>query len=205
MRLRKIFYLIFTALFIFLALSFASCKQSKLTITNPGKEVLASGAFGKIKDGVFGDGSLVISNGGKNITIGDVNYERTDDSISTTNANGKELEVGIFKNTNTNTNDNSNDKLLVIQGEDSTIAVSADDKGIDAVKKAFEEFGPDKTIGFIMGAQDSKYQKEDGTIDVDKYAEDAKMTINEREKFTKIFGDLGKDNFGNPKIYKKTS
>ena len=72
MRLRKIFYLIFTALFIFLALSFVSCKQSKLTITKPGENAnLFRNYKDNIEDGNYGD--LDISGGGTTITIKNTN------------------------------------------------------------------------------------------------------------------------------------
>ena len=206
MRLRKIFYAIFTALFIFLAVFFVSCKQSKLTILKPGAEnvSLLGGYKENIEDGIYGNGDLVIEGGGKTITIKD-----GDGNSNTYEYKGKlggdeKGKVGKYEDTNADAT-NKNKYLLVIQEEDSTTAIGTTERGAEAIEKSFDAFGEDKSLRMVMDMQKEEYQNDDGSPNLDKISDKYEMTPLERQKMKNYFSGLTKDDFGDPKKYDKTS
>ena len=200
MRLRKIFYLIFTALFIFLALSFVSCKQSKLTITKPGENAnLFRNYKDNIEDGNYGD--LDISGGGTTITIKNTNGNGNDTTYHYvgkigTNGTGK---ISKYEDTT-----DTNKYLLAMQGENSTTTIETTKNGAEAIEKAFNEFGEDKSLQMVMDMQKEEYQK-DGSPDLDAIADKYNMSGLERQHMKDYFRGLGKDDFGTPTKYDKTS
>ncbi|TKZ35813.1 hypothetical protein [Brachyspira catarrhinii] len=203
MRLRKIFYAIFTALFILVVLSFASCKQSKLTILKPGVESasLLGGYKENIEDGIYGD--LNITGGGTTITITNGNGSNTYKYVGKVGTNEKG-KVGKYEDTNAD-DTNKNKYLLVIQEEDSTTAIGATKRGAEAIEKAFDTFGEEKSLLIAMDMQKEEYQNADGSPNTDKIADKYKMTDLEKQKMRNYFSGLNKNDFGDPKKYDKTS
>lgn len=205
MRLRKISIVISIALFILVALSFAACKQSKLTITKPAQDVSLMNALGKVQDGIFTnkDGTTIdIKDGGSSIAIKDsggneFNYNKKGEI-------GESGKVGVYENTDSSSTDDKKN-MLVMGTDSSTIMVPASEKGTEAVKNAFDEFGEDMSINMIMDSQKPEYQKSDGSIDTDALAEKYKMTTQQKNRFNKIFRDVTKDDFGDSKTYNKIS
>ena len=202
MRLRKIFYLIFTALFIFLALSFVSCKQSKLTITKPGENANLFGGFkNNIEDGNYGD--LDISGGGTTITIKNTNGNGNDTTykyVGKIGGNEEEGKISKYEDTT-----DTNKYLLAMQGENSTTTIETTKNGAEAIEKAFNEFGEEKSLNIVMDMQKAEFQNADGSPDLDKIADKYNMSGLERQHMKDYFRGLGKDDFGTPTKYDKTS
>ena len=205
MKLRKIFNAIFTTLFILAVLSFAACKQSKLTITKPGQDVSLLNAIGKVQDGFFTnrDGtSIGISSGGNNITIKDsggseVGYIKKE-------AIGESEKIWIYENTNSSST--GNEKNMLVMGTDSsTITVAASEKGINAVKKSFDYFGEEKSLNIVMDMQKPEYQNADGSPNTDKIAEKYNMNALDKTNLNGFFKNITKGDFGDSKTYNKTS
>ena len=204
MRLRKISIVISIALFILFALSFAACKQSKLTITKPAQDISFLDALGNVQDGNYNkDGTYInIKNNGSSISITD--SEGSESNYEKTGTIGESGKVGVYENTDSSFTGNKKN-MLVMGTDSSTIMVPASEKGTEAVKNAFDEFGEDMSINMIMDSQKPEYQKSDGSIDTDALAEKYKMTTQQKNKFDKIFRDVTKDDFGDSKTYNKTS
>ena len=179
MKLANFFIILFI-----LILSFTSCKKTTVTITKPGEDISLADLFGEIKDVTY-DG-LKITNGGKDMTIGETNY------TSKGNIGGF---VGIYENS-TNTNDNN---MLVIQGAGATITMPANDAGTEAIEEAFKYLGKEKATKYITEAI-SENGTGDGKIDTDKLLKMA--TDEERTKLEEIFGEDKNITFGDYKIYK---
>lgn len=178
MKLANFFIILFI-----LILSFNSCKKTTVTITKPGEDISLADIFGEIKDVTY-DG-LKITNGGKDMTIGETNY------TSKGNIGGF---VGIYENS-TNTNDNN---MLVIQGAGATITMPANDAGTKAIEDAFKYLGKEKATKYITEAI-SENGTDGGKIDTDKLLESAPE--DERKKLEEIFGG-NNITFGDYKIYK---
>ena len=202
MRLRKIFYLIFTALFIFLAVFFVSCKQSKLTITKPGENANLFGGFkNKIEDGNYGD--LVISGGGTTITIKDNSGNGNDTTynyVGKVGGNEEEGKISKYEDTT-----DTNKYLLSMQGENSTTTIETTKNGAEAIEKAFDTFGEEKSLNIVMDMQKAEFQNADGSPNTDKIADKYNMTDLEKQKMKNYFSGLNKSDFGEPKKYDKTS
>ena len=178
MKLANFFIILFI-----LILSFTSCKKTTVTITKPGEDISLVDIFGKIEDGTYGN--LTITNGGKDMTIGETNY------TSKGNIGGF---VGIYENS-TNTNDN----MLVIQGAGATITMPSNEAGTKAIEDAFKYLGKEKATKYITEAI-SENGTDGGKIDTDKLLKMA--TDEEKTELEKIFGKDKNITFGDYKIYK---